>query len=418
MSFASGYLAKQVIRDRLISTPPDPGCGMIVTIPVFREEGLLDCLKALQKNTAPPVDTEVLLFFNAPSDADEASLELNRRILAQAVAWIEKQEPAGIRFHVYAEEKVMEREAGAGLARKILMDEAVRRFSRLNKEQGVILSLDADTLVEENYLAAVFNHFKTNPATDGCSLLFEHPLSGSGFSSEIYEAITSYELHQRYYLHALRSTGYPFAYHTVGSAFAVRAGAYVSQGGMNRRQAGEDFYFIQKLAKTGRFTECRSVTVHPSPRPSDRVPFGTGPAIKSMLEKGSADYFTNPLYSFAILGDFFSQMSALHSGEKLDFHPLLQNYLENAGYEERVQEIRENTGSEISFRKRFFQWFDGLEILKFLHYARDNGISDKPVREEALLLLHQLAYPYDGGTDALSLLKYFRGIDRGLIYPR
>ncbi len=33
----------------------------------------------------------------------------------------------------------------------------------------------------------------------------------------------------------------------VGSALAVKALQYVKAGGMNRKQAGEDFYFVQKL---------------------------------------------------------------------------------------------------------------------------------------------------------------------------
>jgi hypothetical protein len=52
---------------------------------------------------------------------------------------------------------------------------------------------------------------------------------------------------------------------------------------MSRRQAGEDFYFIQKVAMQGRYGECRTTRVHPSPRPSDRVPFGTGPDIARQI---------------------------------------------------------------------------------------------------------------------------------------
>ena len=66
------------------------------------------------------------------------------------------------------------------------------------------------------------------------------------------EAIMKYELYLRYYRLALEYTGHPHAYHCIGSAFAVRTLDYVAQGGMNKRQAGEDFYFLQKLIATGR----------------------------------------------------------------------------------------------------------------------------------------------------------------------
>jgi len=47
----------------------------------------------------------------------------------------------------------------------------------------------------------------------------------------------------------LQQAGSPYAYHTIGSAFACRAEAYIAAGGMNRRHAAEDFYFLQQLAK-------------------------------------------------------------------------------------------------------------------------------------------------------------------------
>ena len=53
---------------------------------------------------------------------------------------------------------------------------------------------------------------------------------------------------------------------------------------MNRKKAGEDFYFLQKLFDAGHFSECNTTRVIPSPRPSDRVIFGTGPAIREYLE--------------------------------------------------------------------------------------------------------------------------------------
>ena len=110
-------------------------------------------------------------------------------------------------------------------------------------------------------------------------------LQCSIFPPRTYHAIALYELHLRYYLHSVRSTGYPHAFHTVGSAFAVRADIYCQEGGMNRRQGGEDFYFIQKVAQRGSWSECNETCVYPSPRPSDRVPFGTGPAVARLIDR-------------------------------------------------------------------------------------------------------------------------------------
>ena len=121
-----------------------------------------------------------------------------------------------------------------GTARKILMDEAVSRFSLLDRPEGIIACFDADATVESNYLDALLKHFMQvrvkislhqSPAhpPDACSVRFAHPLKGDEYNPEVYEAIAQYEFHLRYYLQSFRSTGFPNAYHTVGSSMAVRA---------------------------------------------------------------------------------------------------------------------------------------------------------------------------------------------------
>ena len=77
-----------------------------------------------------------------------------------------------------------------GLARKILMDEAVRRFDAAGNPKGIIASLDADVVVDANYLEALSAHFEASDA-DGCSIYFEHPL-GPGETSG--EQSTGYEV--------------------------------------------------------------------------------------------------------------------------------------------------------------------------------------------------------------------------------
>ena len=96
----------------------------------------------------------------------------------------------------------------------------------------------------------------------------------------------AYELHLRYLNLFSRFTGFPYAYHTIGSCFGVRAETYASQGGMNKRKAGEDFYFLHKIIPLGEFREINNTCVIPSPRESDRVPFGTGAAIGKYLFRG------------------------------------------------------------------------------------------------------------------------------------
>ena len=103
------------------------------------------------------------------------------------------------------------------------MDEAVHRFNRINNPDGVILNLDADCLVEQNYLKSVCNELLKKSDRAACSIYFEHPLSGNDFPENIYKFITLYELHLRYYFQGLAFSGFPYVFHTVGSSSAVKA---------------------------------------------------------------------------------------------------------------------------------------------------------------------------------------------------
>ena len=52
------------------------------------------------------------------------------------------------------------KDAGVGLARKIIMDEAFKRFSTLD-HNGVIACLDGDCVVQENYIEELITHYKS-----------------------------------------------------------------------------------------------------------------------------------------------------------------------------------------------------------------------------------------------------------------
>ena len=109
---------------------------------------------------------------------------------------------------------------------------------------------------------------------------------GQALGQAGFDGIAAYELHLRYHVRVQKWIGFPYAFQTIGSAMAVRAWAYVKQGGMNRRHAGEDFYFLQKISWLGPISELSTVTVFPSPRLSGRVPFGTGKAVGDYIESG------------------------------------------------------------------------------------------------------------------------------------
>ncbi len=417
MGFADVYLLKAGLRGKLIETEPHPDLKIIVAIPAYNESGLERSLDSLfqcqlfhgqaeeqgpdglraEVIRAEVIRAEVIVLINAASDAPDAVNKQNVATYDSALRWISDHPHPFIDFHVLMDHSFERKEAGVGLARKILMDEAVSRFNSLGAEDGIIASMDADAVVQKNYLSALAEHFES-VQPDGCSVYFEHPLSN--------DAIIQYELHLRYYLQSIRFTGYPHAFHTVGSSMAVKADVYCKEGGMNRRQAGEDFYFIQKMAQRGNFSECNKTCVVPSARPSDRVPFGTGAAVGRLVKSNKQLNTYNPML-FPMLKHLFSGLEGLEGLEGRESleglyaetgsdqflrsqSEILLRFLESQQFGEALTEIRKNSASFPAFRKRFWRWFNMFRIMKFLHYARENGVADVPVGEAALYLLKNI----------------------------
>jgi hypothetical protein len=168
---------------------------------------------------------------------------------------------------------------GVGLARKIGMDRVLEVLGGKRGLPPLLICLDADTLVDDQYLPAIEHFFSENDAM-AAVIPFAHQDFGD---DSILEAITHYEIFLRYYVMGLKHAGSPYAFPTVGSTITCTEPAYVAVRGMSLRQAGEDFYFLNKLAKTGRIGHINNTKVHPSVRPSDRVPFGTGPSVLKHL---------------------------------------------------------------------------------------------------------------------------------------
>jgi hypothetical protein len=402
--------------ERQIQRPPRPDLGLIVVIPCFDETALLDSLESLRACEPPRCSVDVIVVINSSETVPEEALRQNRLALVEGLEWAAAKANPCFQVFFLNFPNLPEKHAGVGLARKIGMDEAARRFDDLNRPDGVIVCFDADTECDPNYLIAIDQHFQEHPKTPGCSIYFEHPLSGP-YISRIYKGITLYELHLRYYVQALRFADFPHAHHTIGSSMAVRAGVYKKQGGMNKRQAGEDFYFLHKIIPLGGFTDLTTTRLIPAPRFSHRVPFGTGKAIGDYYRKGELK--TYPLEAFLDLRQFFGNVLRLgiEAFDKTDpLPPSIVSFLAKKEFSAALEEMRRNCSSRRTFLKRFFQLFNGFEAMKFVHHARDKFYGEREIPQEARKLA-QLAWPEDGVPSASrpkDLLLFFRAKERNL----
>jgi hypothetical protein len=420
MGFASFYLNKYSLFKPFIVPGPEPDTGLIVVIPSFSEPDILTSLESLYSADRPSFPVEIIIVVNAPDEAGEHLLEENRRTVLQVRQWSEKKCSPSFRVHVVDTLPFPSRHAGAGLARKTGMDEALRRFNLLKNEGGIIVSFDADSKCDSNYFTELERCFSDNQVI-GCTVYFEHPLSGDDQPPVVYDAVAGYELYLRYFIQAMRLTGFPWAFHTLGSCFAVRAKVYASMGGMNRKKAGEDFYFLHKIFPLGGFTEVNTTRVIPSSRVSGRAPFGTGAAIKKYASGDRSMLNTYSVSSFDDLSVLFSAISGLFNATEnqvtivaTGLPGCLADYLNINGFSGAVKEMNIHSASLQTFRKRFFVWFNALRLLKFLNFARENCYPDQPLTLVAEELLRRTGEVH--GTDCARLLAGFRKLQRGIIW--
>src|SRR5690606_18843697 len=202
-----------------------------------------------------------------------------------------------------------------------------------------------------------------DPSTKVGHFNFEHPYQQLS-DPVLRSGIVHYELHLRCYIQGLKIAGYPYSVHTVGSCMAVRTSVYALTGGMNRRKAGEDFYFMHKIVPLGGWKGI-AATVYPSCRISDRVPFGTGKA-QTEWQNNPGIFYTYHPEIYCLLKPLFSCGPTWYGNEikTKTFPKQIIDFLSRTGFIQKVQMMQVQSNSPEVFRKRFWQWMDGFMVMK------------------------------------------------------
>jgi glycosyltransferase involved in cell wall biosynthesis len=395
MSFANRYIERNISYPDFIKEKPSFKLGMVVVIPVINEPEVLKTIDSLAHCTPPEQEVEVLLVINQSEISTPEVSAQNLRTIQELETWKKENKALFFHLHVLVPPPFRKKHAGAGLARKTGMDEAVRRFAAIDKADGLIVSLDADTLVDEDYLIEIEKHFQKEKRQVGACVQFNHRFDEITDERQR-EGMVLYETYLHYYKNALAFTGFPNAIYTIGSAFVVRVSAYVKQGGMNRRQAGEDFYFLHKLAQLGTIGEINSTCIYPSARSSNRVPFGTGAAMQKWMQGDESLRLTYHFQSFVDLRHLFELLPTIYERPFSEIGHILQSlpvpvtaFLDEDGFEKSLLEIRSNASRFESFKKRFFLYFNAFKILKFQNFVhpRFYAFQDLVVAFQELKLL-------------------------------
>ncbi|MBK7028982.1 MAG: hypothetical protein IPH45_07145 [Bacteroidales bacterium] len=245
---------------------------------------------------------------------------------------------------------------GIGWARKTLMD----LISGESEPEDIILSMDADTVFGCRYLETILTNFTLNPGINALSIPYYHPLTGD---SKLDRAMLRYEIYMRSYAVNLWRINNPYCFTALGSAIALPVWAYRKIGGMTPKMSGEDFYFLQKLVKAGAILHWNEEKVLPAARLSERVYFGTGPAlIKGM----SGDWSSYPIYNMKLFMAIDETCKLFARLYESDVETPLDDFLLLRQGELPWDALRRNSRTREQFTRACHEKLDGLRILQYL----------------------------------------------------
>lgn len=253
------------------------------------------------------------------------------------------------------------KDAGVGWARKTVMD----AINAVAADNDIILSLDADTVFDDSYFESVAGLFTRYPERLALANPYYHRLTGD---ETLDRAMLRYEIYMRTYAINLWQIGSPYAFTALGSAIALPVSSYRKTGGITPKKSGEDFYFLQKLRKAGKIITWNNATVYPATRYSDRVFFGTGPALLKGSKGGWASY---PVYHRSIFNEIHETYLLFEKLFTEDVPVPMSEFIEKHFGEENIwQPLRKNARSRASFVWACHQKIDGLRILQYLKWRQ------------------------------------------------
>jgi len=256
-------------------------------------------------------------------------------------------------------------DGGVGVARKTGADIACSLIERAVIGSPWIHNTDGDTELPADYFDA-----SQSVVAGASALLFPYD-HVCDLNDPIGWATRLYEFGLNHYVAGLKLAGSPYAFQTVGSSFAMHAQAYAQVRGFPKREAGEDFYMLNKLAKVGKVVEAATAPIQIQARTSDRVPFGTGAGVSKILALANplTDYrFYHPQV-FTALGEFLAQFDGLWSDDGPAPTTALGLHL---GLEKGLHHARSQSRSLAGYLRHLNDWFDGFRTLKSVHWLRDH----------------------------------------------
>jgi hypothetical protein len=291
-------------------------------------------------------------------------------------------------------------------------------ISTIANDEDIILCMDADTTFHEDFCISIIEGFTNNKDCVGMALPYYHRLTGD---EVLDRAVLRYEIYMRYFTLNLFRIHNPYCFTAIGSSMATTVKVYKAVKGISPKLSGEDFYFLQKLRKHGSLIIWNEESTYPATRYSERVFFGTGPA----LIKGSKNQWESyPLYSDCLFDSVKQTYDLFDTLFLKDTETPMTEFLESTFNTKSFwQPIRNNFKTLALFRKSCAEKVDGLRILQYLKSKQQLsnneakylieylGRHHAAVLEEYKALLNDLTFEYSSVTDLNKVRDILRTIE-------
>lgn len=381
------YLQRHIEPGLPQSPQPAAAWRHVLVLPAYREASTL--LPRLQRLPAGSEQALVILVLNRPDwDPDlDANSDLREAVLALPAGSCDGVRGLNSQADLYLLDLdtlagPLQAAQGVGLARKYGCDLAFKWMCEGAISGRWVCSTDADATLPPDYFHKLDS---LSPHAAAATFPFWHA-PGDDESCNLATAL--YELRLHHYVRGLEYAGSPYAYHTLGSCLAVSFEGYAQVRGFPKRSGAEDFYLLNKIAKTGPVTRLAGECIELASRHSQRVPFGTGPAVARIsgaaMPQALALFYHPTCY--AALRGVLAAAAQLAQQAQADLPTLLaaqgiegplqqacSNTLDAMGLAAALDHCRRQGKSPEQFLRQFNEWFDGFRSLRFIHCIRDAG---------------------------------------------
>ncbi|MGC1509578.1 hypothetical protein FT643_02405 [Ketobacter sp. MCCC 1A13808] len=275
---------------------------------------------------------------------------------------------------------------GVGYARKFGMDCCLWLYHQRRLFSPFVRNTDADVSWPADYLTSIPEPILSSDKASALLYPFQHTAVQAD-DTDACEAAALYDCWLRYYVAGLRWAQSPWAFHTVGSTLVIHLQHYAIQRGFPKRQAGEDFYLLNKLAKSGDIIQLTKPVLGLSNRSSARTPFGTGKSISIIKSDSQAswrfyhpDIFKQLRYWQQRLATLYSPTTANNKvGETLpELPPFPQEFtpIHSALTALKIDKLllhgRTHSGNQAAFLRHMNIGFDASTTRKCVHWLRDH----------------------------------------------